>query len=917
MQQAAVGEEFTIDLFNLGDQSWTITDDVMPLDIHYQLDPDDTPDGVTIDPATGVVSWTPDASQTGMFDILVIAIDGGTPALPDVEILQIAVGVRPEMDLNGAADGTDVDAGTFTEGDPALLLAPDLTLTDDGTIASATITLGGLQDGAAEQLTVNTGVVAATINDTYDPLTGILTLTGSASPSDYATVLRTVRYENTSTSPTPGLRNITFSVQDDTGLDSTVRTATVNVVAVNDPPALDLNGADGGVDAAVVDFVEDGGPVNLLSPDVTITDSDDTMLESAQIALDAIFDSEMEILAVDTSVVAAAINDSYDPLTGVLTLTGTASLADYEAVIETLTYDNTSDTPDTTQRTVRLTVNDGENDSNEAVVPVNVAATNDPAFADLNGTDESGNDFETTFAESASATGVAIVDTDAAIVDPDGPQIDSITITLTNRPNDTTDGVGTEQLTMNGSVTDIDFNYDSTTGIATLTNVGSADRTAFETALRQIFYTNSSLNPDTTDRTINVVVNDGVADGPPSTTIVHVLADVNDPPDLAEPASPLVIAVDETGMLTLTATDPENGTLTFTLDENSVLPGMALDAATGEFTWTPTIDQVGQHMVTVLVTDAGTPTQADTETFTVIVTDRPKVDLNGDDGEGIDLAAPVPFKQGDPPVAVVESDLTVMDMDDANLASATIVLDGVQDGSDETVSVDDTEATTRGLMVATDTSVPGRVTLLITPVDPVGAPVAQSDWQAVLRTLQYENNAATPTSGTRTVIVTVSDGKLDSQPATATVEVNVPPMTLLSGEGGGSSDFDATLDLTAAMTEVLIVDVDATIVDPDDTTLQSLTITLTNRLNGTDEELLVDTTGTSVNVTTDSQADTLTLTLTGGASLTEYVTVLRTLTYRNVAASVVETLRSITVVANDGTHEGNVAEARVTIVSGT
>ncbi len=83
-------------------------------------------------------------------------------------------------------------------------------------------------------------------------------------------------------------------------------------------------------------------------------------------------------------------------------------------------------------------------------------------------------------------------------------------------------------------------------------------------------------------------------------------------------------AVDEGIELTFQATatdadDPAN-TLTYTLDAASLALGMAIDAASGAFTWTPTeADGPGVYPVTVTVTDDGTPALADFETFNVTV----------------------------------------------------------------------------------------------------------------------------------------------------------------------------------------------------------------------------------------------------------------------------------------------------------
>jgi len=61
------------------------------------------------------------------------------------------------------------------------------------------------------------------------PATGVLTLSGTASPADYQDVLRSVSYSNTNPTPTIGTRTINFVVND--GLvDSLTASRNVGVV---------------------------------------------------------------------------------------------------------------------------------------------------------------------------------------------------------------------------------------------------------------------------------------------------------------------------------------------------------------------------------------------------------------------------------------------------------------------------------------------------------------------------------------------------------------------------------------------------------------------------------------------------------------------------------------------------------------
>src|SRR4029453_13702257 len=72
---------------------------------------------------------------------------------------------------------------------------------------------------------------------------GSLILSGAASVADYQSALLSVRYRNTSDSPSTAPRTIAFRVTDPTGLTSDPQSRAVTVTAVNDAPVLDATGA--------------------------------------------------------------------------------------------------------------------------------------------------------------------------------------------------------------------------------------------------------------------------------------------------------------------------------------------------------------------------------------------------------------------------------------------------------------------------------------------------------------------------------------------------------------------------------------------------------------------------------------------------------------------------------------------------
>ena len=93
-----------------------------------------------------------------------------------------------------------------------------------------------------------------------------------------------------------------------------------------------------------------------------------------------------EVLAAD--VTGTSITAVYDTGTGVLTLSGSDTVANYQQVLRTITYNNTSENPTTTARIITYVANDGtangDNTSPVATATVSMTAVNDaPMFTTL------------------------------------------------------------------------------------------------------------------------------------------------------------------------------------------------------------------------------------------------------------------------------------------------------------------------------------------------------------------------------------------------------------------------------------------------------------------------------------------------------------------------------------------------------
>ena len=153
-------------------------------------------------------------------------------------------------------------------------------------------------------------------------------------------------------------------------------------------------------------------------------------------------------------------------------------------------------------------------------------------------------------------------------------------------------------------------------------------------------------------------------------------------------------AIDEQATLTFTAAatdqDLPADTLTFSLDSNSLAAGMTIDAATGEFSWTPVESQGGStYPVTLAVTDDGTGTLSVSETFIITVNQEnlpPTVTAIGDQTIDEDSATGLlTFTINDAETDAGLLTVTAGSSDPSLIPDGNLVLGG--SGADRTIAV--------------------------------------------------------------------------------------------------------------------------------------------------------------------------------------------------------------------------------------
>jgi Cadherin-like/Bacterial Ig domain len=279
------------------------------------------------------------------------------------------------VDANGLALGTGYTT-TFIEGQPAVGIVDAAALTvsdpDQLTVNSALITLTNPLDGLSEAMGVTTPVG---LTASYNAGTGVLTISGVATLATYQTTLRTLTYNNVSLNPNPTTRVVNIAIDDGFGAGPAA-VSTINIVAIENTPIADLNGAAGGINTTAI-FQEGAGAVFITQPSATVTDADNVNLIGMTISLTNVLDGTNELISATLS---GGVTGSYDPGSGIMALSGVASLATYQNIVRSLTYNNSSTNPTATARVINVTVSDGVNISPIAtstitITPVNNAPT--------------------------------------------------------------------------------------------------------------------------------------------------------------------------------------------------------------------------------------------------------------------------------------------------------------------------------------------------------------------------------------------------------------------------------------------------------------------------------------------------------------------------------------------------------------
>ncbi|WP_440998252.1 DUF4347 domain-containing protein, partial [Cysteiniphilum litorale] len=427
----------------------------------------------------------------------------GTP-LTDVDTVDITVTA-----VNDAPVNTVPAAQSVAEDD--ILTISGISVTDvDGNLASTRlqVTNGVLTISLSGSATISSGA-----NGSND-------LTISGNETDINATLASLSYQG----------NVNFNGSDTLSITSTdsdgipltdVDTVTITVTAVNDVPV---------VSAGNTLAYSENDAATVIDGTISLSDVDSVNLTTATVTLTNYVNGEDVLSFVDT----VNISGSFDAITGVLTLTGVDSVANYEAALQAVMYHNTSETPDETTRSVAFVVNDGVDDSNIATSTITINAVNDAPVVSAGNT--------LAYSENDSAT---VIDGTISLIDVDSVNLTTATISLSNYVN------GEDVLSFVNTV-NISGSFDAITGVLTLTGVDSVAN--YEAALQAVMYHNTSETPDETTRSVAFVVNDGVDDSNIATSTITINA-VNDAPVNTVPGAQTVAEDDSLAISGISVTD--------------------------------------------------------------------------------------------------------------------------------------------------------------------------------------------------------------------------------------------------------------------------------------------------------------------------------------------------------------------------
>lgn len=737
-----------------------------------------------------------------------------------------AGGTAVHLDSGTAATVTDSDTTSFNGGNLTVQITANGHSAEDvlGIDTSGTVTTS---NGTTVGSTISVGGVAiGSIATSGDGINGdnlIITFNTNATASRVSTLVDALTYYNSATTPTTGNRTIQVVVNDGRGQSSSASSVTV---AMNNNALVTTSGGSAaftaGDNSASTPVVIDSG--------LGIVDHASSTLASGTVSITGNFHSGEDVLAfTNTSATTYGnIVATYNAATGILTLTSsgaTATIAQWQAAMRAVTWTDTAVTPNSATRTVSFQVTDGSSNSS----PV---ATRTVTVADVDQTPivtTSGGSAAFTAGDNTTSTPVAI-DSGLTLSDLDNTTFSSAAVAISGNFHSGEDVLA---FTNNSAVTygNIVGSYNSGTGILTLSSSGATATVAqWQAAMRAVTWTDSAVTPNTATRTISFTVNDGTKSSATATRQITVTATDQTPIATTSGGSAAFTAGDNTTSTPVTVdsgitlSDSDNTTLSsatvaitgnfhstedmlaFT-NTSGVTYGNIIasyNSGTGVLTLTSagataTVAQWQAALRSVTWTDTAVTPNTATRTISFSVNDGTKTSVAATRTVAVASTDQTPiattsgpgatYALGTPGATIpVDSGLTLSDLDNTTLSSATVAITGNFHSAEDVLAFTNNNVSTYGNIAASYNSGTGVLTLTSS-----GATATIAQWQSALRAVTWADSATTPNTATRVISIAVNDGTKSSAAVTRAIDMSIPVpvvtgITTASDTGSSHSD---------------------------------------------------------------------------------------------------------------------------------
>ncbi|WP_152558898.1 tandem-95 repeat protein [Endozoicomonas numazuensis] len=302
----------------------------------------------------------------------------------------------------------------------------------------------------------------------------------------------------------------------------------------------------------------------------------------------------------------------------------------------------------------------------------------------------------------------------------------------------------------------------------------------------------------------------------------------------------------------------------------------------------------GQRLLSVKINDGHTWSDPVTTTLTVFaINDAPEMAVQ---------SLPLDYVENDG-YQTLDSNLSLSDVDNENLHSVTIrISEGYVNGQ-ERLELDNSLYDSAKISALWN----GQGFLKLTAKDPVNNPVSVSEFEALLRQVQYQNSSDNPVEGARTVSWIANDGQDDSLTVESTINV-----TAENDSAYVTQVRNWTYEENSGQ---VVLDNALTLVDPDSTHIKSVTVSISKNYDADHDLLRVLSEQPDVSVNWNALTGTLSITALNPAGLEKqaFEQVLETITFTSTGDNPSTAQRELTWKVNDGQGDGQSVVSRISI----